>query len=545
MVNSDRTMTLLAARRPNPPGDAPPGLAARSPRRRRRMGFDEGFAFESSEEVFDEIRRFWNPQTGWDIRGVDYDRLRRGPVQWPAPPDDDADRHPIRYVNDGVSQSLHRRRRRHRAARWRSPTPSRSARSSSPARTWTRSELPDDDYPLDAQHRPAAAPVAHHDEDRQGRQARSSSTRSPFVEIHPRRRRAPGHRARATQVEISSRRGRAVLPAVVTDRVRPGMLLRAVPLERRARRVPHGQRRDERRRRRGVAAARVQVRARWRCGPGRGAGRDRAEPHRAARARSASPTASAPDRPPTPRRMYLAGPARAGGARPVAADRPRAPGGAPLRDLSRRGSTASSPGLYAAGGAAPVDDPADAADTGRGDGAVGVADRQRRGARRRIGQRPLADSAIPARTVSMVDMSSPICRRVRRLLVVTSTFGDGGPPDNAADLWSALNGDDVPRARRPRLRGASPSATRATTTSAATAAASTPGSARWAATALLAARRLRTRLRRARAAWLERWSGCSARCVAERAGVAAGRRWRRSRSPTRCSRGPTRCARRW
>ena len=70
------------------------------------MGYAEGFDFTTSAEVFDEIRRFWNPQTGWDVRGVTYDRLREGPVQWPAPPDDARDRHPIRYLNDGVSQTL-------------------------------------------------------------------------------------------------------------------------------------------------------------------------------------------------------------------------------------------------------------------------------------------------------------------------------------------------------------------------------------------------------------------------------------------------------
>ncbi len=79
----------------------------------------------------------------------------------------------------------------------------------------------------------------------------------PFVEIHPDDAAALGI-ADGRQVEIVSRRGRAVLPAVVTDRVRPGNCFGAVPLERRARRVPRRQRRHQRRRRPGLAAAGVQ-----------------------------------------------------------------------------------------------------------------------------------------------------------------------------------------------------------------------------------------------------------------------------------------------
>jgi NADPH-dependent sulfite reductase flavoprotein alpha-component len=56
----------------------------------------------------------------------------------------------------------------------------------------------------------------------------------------------------------------------------------------------------------------------------------------------------------------------------------------------------------------------------------------------------LTARGIPARTVSMVDMSLTDLASVRKLLVVTSTFGDGGPPDNAADLWDELSSETVP-----------------------------------------------------------------------------------------------------
>ena len=44
------------------------------------MGFAEAFSYDSAEEVFDEIKRFWNPETGYDLRGVSYERLRADPA---------------------------------------------------------------------------------------------------------------------------------------------------------------------------------------------------------------------------------------------------------------------------------------------------------------------------------------------------------------------------------------------------------------------------------------------------------------------------------
>ena len=66
-------------------------------------------------------------------------------MQWPAPPDDAEDRHPIRYLNDGVSQSLHREADG-TTPRLAFATPSRRAQFF--ARPHLRpAELPDDDYP--------------------------------------------------------------------------------------------------------------------------------------------------------------------------------------------------------------------------------------------------------------------------------------------------------------------------------------------------------------------------------------------------------------
>ena len=159
------------------------------------LGFGEHFDFSSSEQVFDEIRRFSNPQTGYDLRGVSYSRLRQTPLQWPCPPDDDGDRHPIRYLNDGVSQDLFVDADGHRP-RLAFPTPSRRAvfhaRPHMDPRRAARRR-----FPVGAQHRPAAASVAHHDQDRQGRQTQQARQRTVRRTASLRRGR-DGHRRRPT-----------------------------------------------------------------------------------------------------------------------------------------------------------------------------------------------------------------------------------------------------------------------------------------------------------------------------------------------------------
>ena len=216
MVNSERNLTLMQASIP-PTGQARPDwqlicqVAA-------HMGFGEHFDFSSSEQVFEEIRRFSNPHTGYDLRGVDYARLRQAPVQWPCPPDDDGDRHPIRYLNDGVSQDLFVDTDGHRP-RLAFPTPSRRAVFHARPHMDAR-ELPDDDFPLVLN----TGRLQHqwHTMTKTGKVARLNNLDSgPFVEIHPSDAAAMGI-ANGQAVELASRRGRAVLPAVLTERVRPG-----------------------------------------------------------------------------------------------------------------------------------------------------------------------------------------------------------------------------------------------------------------------------------------------------------------------------------
>lgn len=203
LINSERNLTL-AQPAADPPGEAMADwqiIAAVA----SAMGYEKGFAYASAEEVFEEIKGAWNPATGWDLRGVTYERLRTTPVQWPAATADGADRNPIRYVSGDGSPIF--------------PTASGRAifytRPHIPA-----AEMPDDDYPYVLN----TGRLQHqwHTLTKTARVARLNKLNpGPFVEVHPQDAAELGL-ADADPVEIASRRGRAVLPAVVTDRVRPG-----------------------------------------------------------------------------------------------------------------------------------------------------------------------------------------------------------------------------------------------------------------------------------------------------------------------------------
>ncbi|MFI0961073.1 molybdopterin-dependent oxidoreductase [Streptomyces sp. NPDC021080] len=204
LVNSERNVTLA---RPavDPPGEATADwriIAAVA----RAMGYEQGFSYDSAEEVFEEIKRAHNPRTGYDLRGVSYDRLRSTPVQWPSAREDGPDRNPIRYVDERGGGPVF---------------PTASGRAVFHARPHLPpAEMPDDDYPYVLN----TGRVQHqwHTLTKTGRVAKLNKLNpGPFVELHPDDAAALGV-ADGDSVEVASRRGRAVLPAVVTDRVRPG-----------------------------------------------------------------------------------------------------------------------------------------------------------------------------------------------------------------------------------------------------------------------------------------------------------------------------------
>ncbi|MCV7200314.1 bifunctional nitrate reductase/sulfite reductase flavoprotein subunit alpha [Mycobacterium angelicum] len=216
MVNSERNLTLFQ-QAVDPVGQALPDWQIIT-RIAGEMGFSAAFQYESAEEVFEEIKRFWNPQTGYDLRGVSYDRLRQTPLQWPCPPESTSDRNPIRYLNDGVSQTLLVRAD---GSVPRLAFPTVTGRAAFFARPHLLpEEMPDADYPFLLNT--GRLPHQWHTLTKTGKVAKLNKLNpGPFVEIHPDDA-AQLQICAGDRIEIASRRGRAVLPAVITDRVRPG-----------------------------------------------------------------------------------------------------------------------------------------------------------------------------------------------------------------------------------------------------------------------------------------------------------------------------------
>jgi NADPH-dependent sulfite reductase flavoprotein alpha-component len=209
MINSERNLTLTQ-KAVDAPGEALPDWQIIA-RVACEMGFAEGFSYASAEAVFEEIKQAWNPKTGYDIRGASYARLRDQSLQWPCAPDDIGTRHPIRYL-DKSGDPLERPRlvfaTEHGKAVF------------LPRPHMPPAEMPNEAFPMVLN----TGRLQHqwHTLTKTGKVPTLNKLNpGPFVEIHPTDAAALGIRDKDA-VEIRSARGHAVLPAVVTDRVRPG-----------------------------------------------------------------------------------------------------------------------------------------------------------------------------------------------------------------------------------------------------------------------------------------------------------------------------------
>ncbi len=216
MINSERNMTLMQ-KAVDPPGDALPDWQIIA-RVACEMGYQDAFNYPSAEAVFAEIAQCSNPKTGYDLRGASHARLRETPLQWPCPPERTDDRNPIRYLNDGVSQSLYES---DDGKRPRLIFPTKPKRGVFFARPHLDpAEMPDREYPFILN----TGRLQHqwHTMTKTGKIPMLNKLNpGPFVEIHPEDAADLGIKDKQP-VEIRSRRGRAVLPAVVTDRVLAG-----------------------------------------------------------------------------------------------------------------------------------------------------------------------------------------------------------------------------------------------------------------------------------------------------------------------------------
>jgi len=423
-INSERTLTLMP-QAADPAGDALPDweIVARVA---RAMGFGEQFAHASAAEVFEELRGFANPRTGYDLRGVDHERLRRGPVQWPAPPDDPADRHPVRYLNDGVSRDLlvHPDGTVPALA---FATP--SGRAVFHARPHLPpAELPDDEFPFVLNT--GRLPHQWHTLTKTGKVAKLNRLDpGPFVEVHP----DDAERlavAEGDRVAVVSRRGRAVLPARVSDRVAPGSCfapfhwndLFGEDLAVNA--VTHD------------AVDPVSFQPELKVCAVSLTRTGAAAPPRPAPAAADALAATGPPALDPVQTRYLGGFLHALEQRPhgVAV----LPPSAPFDAEARAWVDGYLAGLTSRAVDAPVAPAPDvlvawASQTGTAEEhAVAVADALRAAG---IGVDLVAMDALdPARVAA-----------ARTVLAVTSTFGDGGAPDNGAAFWSALAADGAPR----------------------------------------------------------------------------------------------------
>ncbi|MGY5125237.1 molybdopterin-dependent oxidoreductase [Streptomyces nigrescens] len=468
MVNSERNLTLVR-QAADAPGEAWPDWRIIA-RIACEMGYEDAFTYHSAEEIFEEIKRAWNPQTGYDLRGVTYERLRDTPVQWPSAAVDGPDRNPVRYLNDGVSQTLDERPD---GSRPRLSFPTATGRAAFFARPHLpAAEMPDDDFPYVLNT--GRLPHQWHTLTKTGKVAKLNKLNpGPFVELHPQDAAALGL-AEGDMVEVASRRGRAVLPAVVTDRVRPGNCFApfhwndlfgeylsvnavthdavdpisfqpefkvcAVSLAR-------------------VAAAPGQPEG------GAGAGRTGGAP-RAGAFQGGDPGGAtavlaevfrlgdpAPPVLAEHERRYLSGFLAGLGSGP-AVGTPVLPSHAPFdpesalwvngvlagmfsRAPAPRTATATDPAEVSA---EPADAPAArtvivlwASQTGNAEEVA--ADTARR----------LTGSGRAATLLSMDDSAPAALPRGADLLIVTSTFGDGDAPDNGTGFWETLNAPDTPR----------------------------------------------------------------------------------------------------
>ncbi|CAB3776211.1 bifunctional nitrate reductase/sulfite reductase flavoprotein subunit alpha [Paraburkholderia fynbosensis] len=482
MINSERNLTLMQ-KGIEPPGAALPDWQIIA-RVACEMGFADAFSYASADEVFAEITRASNQKTGYDLRGASHRRLKETPLQWPLASAGSADRNPVRYLNDGVSQTL---KVLPDGSRPRLVFPTASGKAMFFARAYAApAELPDREFPIVLN----TGRLQHqwHTMTKTGKVAMLNKLNpAPFVEIHPEDAATLGIKAK-DPVEIRSRRGRAVLPAVVTERVSAGncfapmhwndvfgddLCINAVtsdaidPVSQQPElkfcavalspvtldaAEPAAQDHDE------VPADEVAVAASI---------KDQDMPRiDALTSLLQLPPTSAPSLSDA-ERAYLAGfvsglrAAEAQGIDSV----PVLPRSAPFETANRLHVDGMLAGLYSRSAAAPAASapPTFALTSAQTDTASPHASGVRivrvrpkvtllwasqTGNTESLTERyatRLMESRFEIRTACMADYPVSALAKAQYVLLMTSTFGDGDPPDNAQSFWTQLSADDAPR----------------------------------------------------------------------------------------------------
>ncbi|HEX3635154.1 MAG TPA: bifunctional nitrate reductase/sulfite reductase flavoprotein subunit alpha, partial [Paraburkholderia sp.] len=488
MINSERNLTLMQ-KGIEPPGAALPDWQIIA-RVACEMGFAAAFTYASAEEVFAEITRASNPKTGYDLRGASHRRLKETPLQWPLAAADGVDRNPVRYLNDGVSQTL---KERSDGSRPRLVFPTASGKAVFFARDFAApAELPDREFPIVLN----TGRLQHqwHTMTKTGKVAMLNKLNpGPFVEIHPEDAAALGIKAK-DPVEIRSRRGRVVLPAIVTERVQAGncfapmhwndvfgddLCINAVTSDA----IDPVSQQPELK----FCAVALSPVALEALAPVANAGDETftdasAGATAAAPARAISTKSEELEMPridaltsllqlartPAPsltdaERLYLAG--FVSGLRsseaPGIDSVPVLPAGAPFDPTSRLYVDGLLAGLYSRSGTGAAKPAGSIAAPPQSAAAQAAAVRivrarpkvtllwaSQTGNTESLTERyatRLMESGFEIRTSCMADYQASALAKAQYVLLMSSTFGDGDPPDNAQGFWSQLAGDAAPR----------------------------------------------------------------------------------------------------
>jgi predicted molibdopterin-dependent oxidoreductase YjgC len=198
MTNSERRVTRNT-RLIDPPGEARPDWWVYT-EVAKLMGYG-GFDYTCIEEIWDEFRMLTAGRS-CDMAGMTNERLREGPLQWPCPAED----HPgtaRRYMDKRFA------------------TPDGCARFA-PACHASPQEDADGEYPLTLTTGRLAS--QWHTMTRTGKIERlARQAKTPYVEIHEQDAHSLDIR-HSDMVTVRSRRGRVMVEAHVSERLRPGMV---------------------------------------------------------------------------------------------------------------------------------------------------------------------------------------------------------------------------------------------------------------------------------------------------------------------------------
>ena len=425
------------------------------------MGYEDGFNYDSAAEVFDEITRASNLDVGYDLRGASHARLKTTPLQWPCPPDGEADRHPIRYLNDGVSQT------RFTDASGGTPWlafPTANGRAVFHARPFLPPpEMPDEEFRF--VFNTGRLPHQWHTMTKTGKIAALNKLNpAPFLEINPQDAAALGVQTK-DRVAVRSRRGAVVLPAIVTDRVAAGACFAPfhwsdVFADDLAVNAATNDAVDPISKQPGpkyaaVSLVRVSVEAPVKARALAMVGADDAGDERDASVEVTSMSridalSSLLGFGPTPapaqsdaERAYLGGflSGLQVSERQSARGVPVLPPNAPLEPATRLWLDGVLAGLFGRDQAA--DSPPEITKT-----SVAVLWASQTGRAEELAERVaarLAALGLDVRRTAMAEFPIEDMARVNNLLLITSTYGDGEAPDNGAAFWEALTQGDAPR----------------------------------------------------------------------------------------------------